>query len=62
MININELKRKYGGTIESIIEHRTKLELLLENSHDLDSLIKKKNKNKNIIKDKLNIIGLDLFP
>jgi len=61
IININELKRKFGGTIESSIDYRNKLELLLENSHDLDSLIEKKNKKKNIIKDKLSIIGLDLF-
>ena len=42
LIAINELKRKYGGTISSMIEHRTKLKLLIDNSNDIDSIIEKK--------------------
>ena len=61
LISINELKRKYGGTVDSVIQHKNKLKLLLENSHDLDSLINEKNNQKNQIKEKLKVVGLKLF-
>jgi len=61
LISINELKRKYGGTIESIINEKNRLKLLLENSDGISTLIEKKISDKNTIEDKLNIIGLDLL-
>ena len=50
LVRINELKRKYGGTIPSLIAHSNKLKLLIENSNNADSLIEQKIKIKNKIK------------
>ena len=61
LVRINELKRKYGGTIPSLISYRNKLKLLIENSDNADSLIEQKIKNKNKIKIKLNDLGSQLY-
>ena len=57
LVRINELKRKYGGTIPSLIAYSNKLKLLIENSNNADSLIEQKIKIKNKIKIKLNDLG-----
>ena len=61
LVRINELKRKYGGTIPSLIAYSNKLKLLIENSNNADSLIEQKIKIKNKIKIKLNELGLQLY-
>ena len=61
LISINELKRKYGGTISSINEHRSKLKLLIDNSSDINSLIEKKILDKNRIKKKIEEHGSNLY-
>jgi DNA repair protein RecN (Recombination protein N) len=61
LVSINELKRKYGGTLESVTQHKQKLKLLLDNSSNLEFLIDEKNNQKNLIKEKLKAIGFKLF-
>ena len=61
LIAINELKRKYGGTISSTIQHREKLKMLIDNSNDIDSLIKEKIASKDKLETKLENCGSNLY-
>ena len=61
LITINELKRKYGGTISSTIQHREKLKLLIDNSNDIDHLIQKKIINKDKLRMKLESYASKLY-
>jgi len=57
LVKINELKRKYGGTIESISEYKNKLNLLMDSSQNLELAIKNKLKIKQSIEEKLKEIA-----
>ena len=50
LINVNHLKRKYGGSVESILEYRNNLKSKINNSIDADKLLKEKIDYKNTIK------------
>ena len=57
LVKINELKRKYGGTIESIIEYKNKLNLLMNSSQDLETIIKNKLENQNSMEKELKMMA-----
>jgi len=53
ILEINDLKRKYGGTIESIYSYKKELEDKIKNSENIDVLLEEKMKKKTKIKDDL---------
>ena len=61
LIVINELKRKYGGTISSTIQYRDKLKMLIDNSNGIEHIIQKKIISKDKLKIKLENCGSKLY-
>ena len=53
ILEINHLKRKYGGTIESIYSYKKELQEKIKNSENIDELLKEKVNKKNKIKENL---------
>ena len=53
ILEINDLKRKYGGTIESIYSYKKELEDKIKNSENIDKLLEEKMKKRTKIKDNL---------
>ncbi len=57
---LNGLKKKYGGTIDAVIEHQHKLEELLSVSENVDASIDKLSGEIDLLRNKLKNISLRL--
>ncbi len=61
LVSINELKRKYGGTIESVLRYKQDLLSMIDNANNFEELIIKKKDKINFLEKKINDLSRKLF-
>jgi len=61
LVSINELKRKYGGTIDSVLDYKENLLDMISKANNSETLLVDKANQKNTIKEKLIILARELL-
>ena len=61
LVSINELKRKYGGTIDSVLDYKESLLDMVNKANNSETLLVDKINEKNIIKEKLTLLAKELL-
>ena len=61
LVSINELKRKYGGTIDSVLDYKKNLLDMTNKANNSETSLLDKMNQKNIIKEKLILLAEELL-